>query len=94
MNEAPLIEQDQANTDGIARMFTVMAERVQLNSAHSFGGAFVIVPPVNGGTPLEVLILDTQQDVIQFWTFLKTKAELTLQELKDNSQRNNSFGRR
>lgn len=93
MNEMPLIEQGQFDAEAIAKMFTAMSDQIKLNNSGAFGGAFVIVPPANGGHPIEVLILDNRQDVVQFWTFLKTKATITLEEL-NNAGKNQAFGRR
>lgn len=66
--------------------FTRMAEAIERNKAAGFGGAFVIVPPANGGTVVETLILDASQDPAQFWALLQTKCTTQLAEL-DAAQR-------
>ena len=36
-----------------------MAAMIELNADVVFGGAVVIIPPENGGEPIELLILDS-----------------------------------
>ena len=67
--------------------FRSMADAIERNEGASFGGAFVIIPPQDGGDPIETLILDNKQDPAQFWSMLKTKADIMLAEL-DQAQRN------
>ena len=91
MNQ-PLIE-NQNDVHELAKKFTDMAEAMQLNGNRNFGGAFVVVPPA-GGDVIHTLILDSGQDVAQFWALLKTKAEMALAGL-DEMQRNQAgFGGR
>lgn len=73
-----------------AASFHKMGERITHNAEVSqFGGAAVIIPP-GGGEPIEVLILDSQGDVAQFWGTIQTRIQLVLQQLQD--QRAMGFG--
>ena len=74
--------------------FSAMAARIVGNEQNPFGGAFVVVPPENGGAALEVLILDATQDATQFWSILKTKCELALYELEEKQRNSAAFGGR
>jgi hypothetical protein len=90
----PLIQPPE-NT--AAKAFQDMADRIRHNAGQSFGGAFVVIPPVNnGGDPLETLILDSKQDPAQFWTLLKVKCDLAIGELdqRARNQQAGAFGRR
>ena len=78
----------------LLKHFNDMAERLSLNGDRSFGGAFVVVPPIGGGDPLETLILDSKQDPAQFWNLLMTKCQIMLAELDQKQRSNASFGRR
>lgn len=74
--------------------FRKMADAIDKNAEGSFGGAFVVVPPVEAGEPLETLILDTKQDAAQFWMLLKTKCDIALGELDAKQRTQSTFGRR
>lgn len=71
-----------------------MADAIERNSDGAFGGAFVVVPPPNGGEPVETLILDNKQDPAQFWNLLMTKCQINLGELDQKQRAGQSFGRR
>ena len=71
--------------------FRAMADAIERNT--NFGGAFVVVPPAEGGAPLETLIIDSQQDPAQFWNMLITKAQMMVADL-DAKQRSAFGGRR
>ena len=62
--------------------FRKMAERIDLNSDSTFGGAVVVYPPA-GGAPIEMLILDAQGDPAQFWSTVMTRIQITLEALKN-----------
>lgn len=64
--------------------FVAMAERINLNADQSFAGAVCIVPP-NGEPPVEILLL-TAPDPAMFWSLIKTKAEVAIQELAAKEQ--------
>ena len=78
----------------LLKKFEAMAERMSRNGDDNFGGAFVVVPPENGGEPIEPLILDAKQDPAQFWMLLKTKCDLELGALDQKQRQNAAFGRR
>jgi hypothetical protein len=71
-----------------------MADAIERNPTGNFGGAFVVVPPVEAGDPLETLILDTKQDPAQFWMLLKTKCDIELGLLDQKQRTGQAFGRR
>lgn len=81
----PLI---QGSTDikQLAAELREMADRMELNANASFGGAFVIIPPA-GGEVIKTLIIDSKQDPAQYWSIIKTKADMALMGL-DEQQRN------
>ena len=70
-----------------------MAEALIKNRDQPFGGAFVVVPPAEGGDALETLILDSKTDAAQFWQMLLTKCQMMIATL-DAQQRQNAFGGR
>ena len=76
-----------------ANRFKAMQELLEKNDGQ-FGGAFVVVPPKDGGEPLETLILDNRQDPAQFWMLLKTKCDLELAALDVKQRQQATFGRR
>ena len=73
--------------------FRSMADAIEKNADSAFGGAFVVVPPADGGDPLETLILDSKTDAAQFWQMLLTKCQMMIATL-DAQQRQNAFGGR
>lgn len=64
-----------------AKPFHAMAARIEHNAHARFGGAFVIVPPEEGGNPMEVLVLDESQNAAQFWMVLNAKCKQALDEI-------------
>lgn len=62
----------------IAAQFRRMADLVERNDGAGFGGAFVVVPPENGGSPFDQLFVTVQQDAGDFWSLLsaRCKAEM------------------
>ena len=75
-------------------LFRVMADKIDHNVGSSFGGAAVIVPPLNGGAPLDILILDSTADPAQFWSTVLTRAQIVLKALEDQKALQQGFGRR
>ena len=73
--------------------FRAMADAIERNANASFGGAFVVVPPAEGGDVLETLILDSKTDPAQFWQMLLTKCQMMIATL-DAQQRQSAFGGR
>jgi hypothetical protein len=87
-----LIEGQTANINTLAQELRSMADSLILNGPASFGGCFVVLPPM-GGDPIKTLILDSKQDPAQFWAILKTKAEMALAGL-DEIARAQGYGMR
>lgn len=79
--------------EGKYEPFKRMYSRILANSQETYGGAFVIVPPKDGGEVIETLILDSGQDAAQFWGLLKIKCELALAQI-DEQQRATQVWRR
>ena len=76
-----------AAADGLRRM----ADRIDHNDKTStFGGAIVIIPPDQGGEPVEILILDSQGDPGQFWSIVTHRVQAAITAL--DAQRNQGFG--
>lgn len=76
--------------------FKDMSERIAHNEGQSFGGAYVIVPPTSNNlniSPIEVLVLDTQQDAAQFFMLLQTKIKTVLEQIDLEERKRAGFGR-
>lgn len=59
-----------------------MADRIVHNAETStFGGAVVIIPPDQGGDPIEILILDSQGDSAQFWGTVTHRVKAAIDQL-------------
>ena len=71
--------------------FTTMAQRIEHNADATFGGAVVIVPPINAGDPIEYLILSTA-DAVLFWSTVKSQAQSALDKLSEKAQLQRGFG--
>lgn len=78
----------------LANRFRAMATAIELNGADNFGGAFVVIPPSDGGDLLETLVLDSRQDPAMLWMLLKTKCDMELTKLDQAQRSGNAFGRR
>lgn len=85
---------DPNNVHDLAKRFTTMAERMSLNGHDSFGGAFVIIPPIGGGEPIETMILDSKQDLAQFWNAVITKCQIMLADVEQKQRAGQGFVRR
>lgn len=77
-----------------AARFRVMANRIDHNADAVFAGAAVIVPPAEGGEPVEMLIIDSSQSPAQFWGALLTKCQISLKDLDEKQRNTQAFGRR
>lgn len=77
-----------------AKHFRDMADAIEHNSDAPFGGAFVVVPPVGAGDPIETLILDNKQDALQFWKLLVEKGRITVEDLERQTRSSTAFGGR
>lgn len=75
----------------ISEKFREMADKVDKNSTEPFGGALVIVPP--GDNPaIEMLILDSRQDVLHFWTQVKTVVDVAQNEYLTKAKNQQAWG--
>lgn len=78
-----------------SKPFTEMATRIEHNADNKFGGAFVIVPPLEGGDIMEVLVLDQGNSAAQFWMVLNAKCKMALEAIAEKeAQANSMYGRR
>jgi len=77
-----------------AERFTAMAASIEHNPIATFGGAVVIMPPLNGGEPIELLILDLKADPAQFWSTIRTRIDIKLAELDETRRNTTAFGGR
>ncbi len=73
--------------------FRRMADRIDHNAPLSpeqpnalFGGAAVIIPPVGGGKPVELLMLDASSDPAQFWATVMTRIKLVVDEIEHQTR--------
>lgn len=73
--------------------FQAMVDQMKLNGNGPFGGAFVVVPPRNGGDPVQTLILDAAQQPAQFWSILKTRCDIELQRIDELARNQQAFRR-
>ena len=89
-----LITQNDRSAETLAKIFDDMAARIRLNKDNPFGGAFVIIPPADGGDPFQTLILDAKQDPAQFFMLLKAKAENQITAIDHANRTQNAFPRR
>ena len=88
-------DEPQQQAPLVSDRFRKMAAAIDHNAEEAnFGGAFVIIPPRDGGDAIETLILDSTQDAAQFWTLLKTKCEVQISRVDDRSRTGQAFGRR
>ena len=90
----PTDTHDPNDVHDLLKRFHAMADRMSLNGNGSFGGAFVIIPPIGGGEPIETLILDSKQDLAQFWNAVITKCQIMLADVEQKQRSGQGFGRR
>lgn len=91
MNGQELIERKKHQAEEIAKQFDEMAARIRLNGDANFGGAFLLVPPVNAGTAVQVLTLATNNPG-HFWMMVKAHVDEEWKNLQDAAARMRSFG--
>jgi hypothetical protein len=67
-----------------ADVFRAMAARIDRNDPAEFAGAILIVPPPSsdgrGGDPIEILLIDPHRDLANFWSTVKSKAQIGADE--------------
>jgi hypothetical protein len=90
MSDQHLIEQKQ---DDVAEPFARMAEQIRHNKDTLFGGAIVLVPPQQGGSNIETLML-SQSDPVVFWSTCKSLVDRALDSLAEQSKQQQAFQRR
>lgn len=78
-------------TLSIPDRFRRMAADIERNP-EAFGGAYVIIPPL-GLAPIDVLILDRQENPAQFYMLLSAKIQQALKDVEDMERRGMTFGR-
>lgn len=71
--------------------FRAMAEAIDLNEGKPFGGAVVIIPPGDDAA-IEMLVLDSREDGLQFFTNIKTMADVAYNNLLQKEQQKRTFG--
>jgi hypothetical protein len=85
-----LIVTDEPATT-VSDRFRRMAESIDHNDARAnpmpFAGAVVIVPPKDGGDPVELLLLDEKADAAQFWATVLTRIQMRIAEIQDQQQK-------
>lgn len=71
--------------------FRKMAENIDhahyQTNAMPYAGAAVIVPPQDGGDPVEVLLLDRKADPAQFWATVLTRVQMRINEIQEVQSR-------
>ena len=67
-----------------------MSRRIVENLHNPFGGAVVIVPPAEGGHPIEILLLNESTDPALFWKLISD--EIT-KNIRDLDARNSNLQR-
>lgn len=78
----------------VSTPFRKMAEQIEHNAGAGFGGACVIVPPANGGEPIELLMLDPKGDIAQFYATIQSRITVLLQKLEDQQRVAQGYGMR
>ena len=81
-------------TKAISDLFRKMADDIDRNDGAGFGGAFVCVPPKDGGEAFKTLIVGEDSDPSDFWVLLKSKAEAQIRAVDSASRQGQAFGRR
>lgn len=85
-----LIERKQQQAEEIAKRFETMAARIRLNGSDNFGGAFLLVPPLNAGTPVELLTL-SDINAGNFWMTVKLFIDEQYKAMVDLSAQQRRF---
>ncbi len=87
-----LIERKEHGASTILRR---VADQIDKMDADVFGGVAVIVPPQDGGEPVEFLILDPKKNAAQFYATIKTRIEGQIGDLEVlQRQAQAGYGRR
>lgn len=71
--------------------FRAMADAIDHNEGKPFGGAVVAIPP-GDGPAIDILVFDSREDALQFYTTIKTMAEVAYNELLQKEQQKRVYG--
>lgn len=71
-----------------AEMFGDMQRKVIENADNGFGGAVVIFGP--DGNPVEWMMVNREADPALFWGTVQTQVNIRMQQLKEDSSRQQS----
>lgn len=66
-------------SNGFATLFRQMADRIERADEAEFGGAILIVPPLDqSGQPqaIEILLIDPKKDMANFWAMAQGKVQI------------------
>lgn len=69
---------EKPSGSSLAELFRKMADDIDRNAEAGFGGAFVVVPPKDGGEPFQQLFVTSTQDAGDFWTLLASKCQAAI----------------
>lgn len=81
MSDEPAVP--NAHSDPFRKMAETIDHAHYTANAMPFAGAAVIVPPQDGGDPVEVLLLDRKADPAQFWATILTRIQMRIAEIQD-----------
>jgi hypothetical protein len=70
----------------IADKFRAMADHIEKNVDSPFGGVAMIIPPKDGGEPVEFFQIDPKPSIPEFWGLIRTKCDIAVAEYQ-NAQR-------
>lgn len=81
MSDEPAIP--NTHSDPFRKMAETIDHAHYTANAMPFAGAAVIVPPQDGGDPVEVLLLDRKADPAQFWATVLTRVQMRINEVQE-----------
>lgn len=92
MDGQPLIETKRhQEVEQIALRFEAMAAQIRLNKDGKFGGAFLLVPPLGTGAPVELMTI-SDQNPGHFWMSVKLFIDEQYKRVQDMVARQQGFG--
>lgn len=75
-----------------AEYFRRMADLLEKNEDEPFGGALLAVPP-GEGSPVQVVLFDSEQKLAQFWGLVQSRAQIAISEAEQKVGQTRAFGR-
>lgn len=69
-----------------AGLFRSIADRLETNASVEFGGAFLVIPPTNGGDPIDGITVTSTPNPVVFWSSLEGQIELAINTYKSAQQ--------